>query len=366
MKVVPLRCRVWALAAAVLAGCAAQSPSQVPPVLTPTIVRDARALPFYVYAGECCRYASSGGDVTVYDLGLSGVALKITKGITSPDFMTVDRSGRLYVINRYWNSVVTEYDHGAKSPSRSFKLTNAYAATTDSSNNLYVALCPSCTPYGSGKGSVEVYEAGTMKRLRTITDGIDVPLSVAIDAKGNLYVADAAYSDSSIGVYAPGASKPLRKLTRGLKSPSQVTLDTSNNVYVLNNPVTGSQSVVEFEADSNKLLRTITNGVRSPQAIATDSTGTLYVAANGGDHGWIAVYPPGATTPSYEITHGANDPISLTVDAQDDLYVANHGQNSPIHERRAVCVYAPNTKKPLRCASVPRLYDLPTQLASGR
>ena len=366
MKIADLRCHAWVLVAAVVAACAtAPSPNQAPRLLPQTTARHDSAS--YVYVGECCRFANSGGNVTLYDTGLTGVARRITKGITDPGLMTVDGSGRFYVImNQFYKGVVTEYDPGSLSPSRRIENDDAWALATDSSNNLYVGSCPACHEYGYGKGSVDVYEAGTTRLLRTITKGADRPLSEAIDSNDNLYVANGTYPHPAVTVYATGSSKPLRKLTQGLTAPSQVVLDTSNNVFVLNNGGSGEQFVAEYEAASDKLLRTIRSGVQSPQAIVTDGSGTLYVAnANGYGHGWVSVYPPGASTPSYKITRGADFPVSLAVDAQDDLYIADDGHASPIHDRRAVCVYAPNTQKPLRCVPARRRFDLPTWLAPG-
>jgi hypothetical protein len=134
----------------------------------------------------------------------------------------------------------------------------------------------------------------------------------------------------------------------------------------MNGNDSGNPSVVEYEAASGKLVRTITSGLDSPQAMALDGSATLYVAnADGAPRGLISVYPPGASTPSYEIKQ-VYHPRALAVDGQNNLYVANVGYNSPVNDRRAVCVYAPNTKKPLRCVRGERKYDLPTSLASGR
>jgi DNA-binding beta-propeller fold protein YncE len=365
MKIADLRCHAWALAA-VVAGCAtAPSPNQAAPSLPQTTARDDSAS--YVYVGECCHFAGSGGNVTLYDSGLTGIARRITKGITTPSFVTVDGSGRLYVImDQFYAGAVTEYDPGSSSPSRRIEKDDAWALATDSSNNLYVASCPSCHEYGYGNGSVDVYQAGTTMLLRRVTKGAGRPLSEAIDTNDNLYVLNGTYPHPAVTVYAPGSSTPLRKLTRGLTGPTSVALDPSNNLFVMNDYGTGSGSIVEYESASDKLLRTITSGISSPQAIAIDSSGTLYVAnSNGSGRGWISVYPPGASTPSYEITREVDYPLSLTVDDQDNLYVANVGYDSPIRDRRAVCVYAANTRKPLRCVRAERRFDLPTWLATG-
>jgi hypothetical protein len=329
----------------------------------------AHKLPSYVYVGECCHFSNTG-EVTVYDLALTAVARKITSGVTTPSFITVDRSGRLYTINQfpyfYDNGGVTEYDRGSEDPSRSIKLEGAWAAATDGENNLYVASCLSCLPYQYGDGSVDVYKVGTTTLLRSITKGIDAPVSLAIDADGNLYVAnDSDNYRPSVTVYAPGSRKPLRTLTQGLTSPTAVALDPSNDLFVINDPVNGApQSVVEFEAASNKVLRTITGGILNPQAIVLDGSGTLYVA-NVPDvgHGWISVYPSGESTPSYRIKTGVHDPVALMVDGENNLYVAN--DRGAQNNRGTVCVYAANAKSPLRCARGPRRLDYPSWLAVG-
>jgi hypothetical protein len=367
MNIADLRCHSWTVAAAILAGCAI-TPSVNPALpLLPGAGGGAHTLASYVFVSECCHFASGGCSITLYNLGLTGVAERITKVAANPGFITVDRSGRLYdIVDRYYDGAVTEYDRGSTIPSRSIEKNDTWAVATDSANNLYVASCPTCHEYGFGKSSVDVYRAGTTKLLRTITKGIDVSLSLAVDTNDDLYVLDGSYPHPAVTVYAPGSSKPLRKLTKGLTEPNLLALDPSNNVFVMNGNDSGNPSVVEYEAASGKLVRTITSGLDGPQAMVLDGSATLYVAnADGAPRGLISVYLPGASTPSYEIKQ-VYHPRTLAVDGQNNLYVANVGYNSPVNDRHAVCVYAPNTKKPLRCVRGERKYDLPTSLASGR
>ena len=366
MNVAGFRRYASGVVAALLVGCAtAQSPNQAPPLLPPA-ERGAPKLASYVYVGECCRF-NDDGEVILYDQALTAVARKITEGVTTPDFITVDRSGRLYDINHFDGyGLVIEYDRGSETPSRRINLRGAWAAATDSANNLYVASCTSCLPYGTGNGSVGVYERGTKKLLRSITKGIDLPVSVAFDTDDNLYVANASYTKPAVTVYAPGSSEPQRRLTRGLAVPSAIGLDPSNNVFVMNNPVNGSPSVVEYKAASSKVLRTISNGIASPQAIALDGSGTLYVAnAPGSTGGWISVYPSGASAPSYQIKIAVNDPIALTVDGEGNLYVGNDGPDNPPRYVGTICVYASNARRPLRCVRGERRFDQPSWLAVG-
>ena len=261
-------------------------------------------------------------------------------------------------------SGVTEYDRGSEDPSRRIKLRGAWAVATDSSNDLYVAVCPSCVPYGYGQSSVAVYKAGTTRLSRSITTGIYAPVSVAIDTNDNLYAGDVSYAHPGVAVYAPGSIKPLRRLTRGLTGATEVALDPSNDVFVLNSSGISSEgpNIIEYEAGSKKVLRTITIGLSSLAAIAVDSSGTLYAANTPvSDPGWISVYAPGVSTPSYEIKDGIDGPQLVAVDGENDLYVANN-----TYVGATICVFAPNHRRPLRCVqSQQGQTDLPSAMAVG-
>ncbi|HEY2475493.1 MAG TPA: hypothetical protein VGI19_11910 [Candidatus Cybelea sp.] len=317
----------------------------------------------YIYAAECCHLYNSGA-VTLYDLALTEVVRTIT--VPTPNFIVVDRSGRLYTVNQSYQPSVTEYDQGSEKPSRRIRLGGAWAAVTDSSNNLYVAVCTACLPYGSGNGSINVYGAGTTKLLRTITQGVNIPVSVAVDSVGNLYVANRSYADSSVTVYAPGSTKILRTLSRRLTNPTQLALDASNNLFVMNASLNSYGSVVEYQANSSEILRHITNGVLLPQAIAVDDSGNLFVANSPEfSSGWISVYAPGQSRPSYKIKIGVHKPVALTADDEGNLYVADNGPNRAPRYIGTVCVYAANTQTPMRCVRRERRFDQPSWLAIG-
>jgi hypothetical protein len=360
MKIAGPRCLALA-AAGVLAGCATIQSLGPGPAFVPTANGEAHKPASFLYLAECCQQLfSNRGDITLYDLGLTRVARTITKHVSNPSAITVDRAGRLYMIS--WLDAfqgVTEYDAGSERPSRRIKLPYAWAAATDVSNNLYAAACPSCHEYITGKGSVDVYEAGTTKLLRSIKEGIDAPSALAFDTDGNLYVLNHSRYQNSVIVYAPGSSKPLRKLRQGLTEPFAIALDPSNNLFVIRNGYSSPPSIIEYRAASNKIVRTITKGLSSPQAMTLDGAGTLYVSNTPfPSQGWVSVYAPGASAPRYQITSGMNDPQLLTVDGEGNLYVGNddYGYGG------SLCAYAPKAKTPLRCV-VSGEYTSPYSLA---
>lgn len=372
MKIVG-SCYLALAAAGLLAGCAIVQNSGPGPAFVPSANAEAHKPTAFLYFAQCCRQIfSNRGSITLYDLGLTRVARTITKGVSNPKFITVDRAGRLYTIS-YYASYVIEYDAGSESPSRRVKLPYAWTAATDESNNLYAAVCPSCHEYVTGKGSVDVYEAGTTKLMRSIKDGLYSPIALAFDTDGNLYVLNVVPrhdSQNAVIVYAPGSGKPLRKLRQGPTEPFAIALDSSNNLFVMRNGYASSPSIVEYQAESNKVLRTITNGLSSPQAMTFDSSGTLYVSNTPfPSAGWVSVYPAGASAPSYRITSGMYDPQLLTVDDEGNLYVGNDEYGAALGrpdvssgESGSVCAYAPKAKKPLRCIATDQ-WSFPYSLA---
>jgi len=136
------------LAAALLSACGrAQPPLGVPgaiPQAPAGAARSAQAPRSFLYMAQCCAGFSYKGSVTLYDLGLTKDAHTITKGVSNPWALTVDRARRLYMVGFGYTQGVIEFDAGSDRPSRRVKLSYASAAATDASNNLYAASCPAC------------------------------------------------------------------------------------------------------------------------------------------------------------------------------------------------------------------------------
>ena len=65
-----------------------------------------------------------------------------------------------------------------------------------------------------------------------ITDGINGPEGLAVDAKGNLYVTNTPGND--VTEYARGSTTPKFTYSAELGDPAGVAVDTSRNVYVTN------------------------------------------------------------------------------------------------------------------------------------
>jgi hypothetical protein len=194
--------------------------------------------------------------VTVYDPGLAGIARRVTGKQLNPISIAVDGAGTLYVLDQsagYEGGIsVTEYDSGKTRPSR--RITGLYWGVTlalDRSNDLYVANCNTCVDSdrgtrATGHDSIAVYEPGATTPMRTITQGVHVPRSVAVDAAGYVYVANAGSvkpaHPASVSVYSPGSTSLLRTVKKGITDPQSLTTDNAGNEFLVNAP----SEVIEF------------------------------------------------------------------------------------------------------------------------
>jgi hypothetical protein len=241
-------------------------------------------------------------------------------------------------------------------------------------------------------GGIRIYSAdvhnSNVQLQGTITNGTTRPEGVWIDGKGILYLENGPQypAQADIEEYKPGATSPFFKITDGLNSPGAVAVGSDGTVYVNQLGEAGGGGVIGvvavYPAGKTKLERTISlnptpeygmsaGGMAFDQqgnlyaatignatevhvfkiapgssqatdlglqgyggsAIAIDGAGNLYA---GGGGGFIAVYPPGATSPSRTIptsfsVYGLTARQNGTLYAVADSFVAEYapGASTP-------------------------------------
>ena len=196
----------------------------------------------------------------------------------------------------------------------------------------------------NGAGYVEICPLSNLDCATIIGPHTELffPASIAVDSKGNIYVANAACNlggkTDSITVYAPGSigdQAPVRVIKgdrTGLLCPFGVAVDSIGEIYVANcggSCVSGGgigTSVTVYPAGSHgnvKPTATISGnntGLDQTYGIAVDSKRNIYVANNGGG---ITVYPAdsdGNVAPSLTVAGGR----AVTIDESNgNIYGAD-------------------------------------------
>jgi hypothetical protein len=272
------------------------------------------------------------GGVTVFALGNTHPAWKVPDADASgfQFSIAVDGSGDVYEAHEDLNDVAVYPPHGS-SEQRQIRagLLHPFSLWFDRNGSLYVTnypVLPSPTPTPSGPPTPTPTPPSAAQRNAKLPPGW-------------------------ISVYAPGGSRPSRTVTspRGYV-PMSLAFDGSGKMYVANGPADDNPNrnaglVLVYPRNGVRPERTISNGVHQPVSIAVDVTaGTLYV---GNGNGNVIVYDAGKSAPSYELS--AKLANSLALDSHGDVYVGDFAQPGSVSE------YARGSRKPMRTMSAGHL-----------
>lgn len=226
----------------------------------------------------------------------------ITTGIDLPVNVAVDLNGMLYVANN-GNGTVTEYPFGATSPSVTLSggpLVDPNGIAVDNNGTVYVTSGTS-----AGACYVLVYPKGASTPSEQI-NGFDLPVGLAIDRKGNLYVGDALAN--VVWKVRKGSTTPKKLSLSGLDDPVGLAIDPSNNLWIANNR---NNTVLGFHHGGTSPFVTITSGLTGPYSVAFQRSGTLFVGNSLDYPGDVLGYKSGSTTPFESIS--VENPAGLAV-----------------------------------------------------
>ena len=234
-----------------------------------------------------------------------------------------------------------------------------FGVATDASGNVYVADAGNnkvrmIVPAGVVSTFAGTGVAGGGNGLDTAT--FNSPMSVAADGSGNVYVAD--YQNdlirkiTSAGVVSTLAGSGATGATDGLDTaatfnlPEGVAVDAAGNVYVADNgnnlirKVTpaGLVSTLAGSGQSGSANGTGTAAsFDSPFGLAVDAAGNIYVADSGNNlirkitpSGVVSTFAGSGARGAKDATGTAasfNTPSGVAVDASGNVYVADENNN---------------------------------------
>jgi len=256
------------------------------------------------------RKISSGVIVTVAGNGAPGISgdngPATDAQLNTPYGVAVDNAGSLYIadwvgnnVRKVSNGVIstaagngTPGFSGDNGPATLAQLDAPYLLATDISGNLFISDWYNARIREVSNGVIgTVAGNGTFGYTCVAGPALDTALNqpegVAVDASGNLYIADAGnncVSEASNGMIAPIART-------GLDYPEGVAADTAGNLYIAdaNNSriLKVSNGIVTTVAGGNSAGFSGDGGPSSSallsyeEGVAVDSLGNLYIADSG-------------------------------------------------------------------------------------
>lgn len=139
-----------------------------------------------------------------------------------------------------------------------------------------------------------------------------------------VYVSSQESNQGAVEVYSTQgrAQPPVATITAGVSAPTGLAVDASGNLYVANN---GNSTITVYPPGMTSPSATYSTGVDAPSGVAVGADGTLYVAneSGGGSYaGTITEYPSGSMTPSVTIELAGQIPFALTLDKNNALFVS--------------------------------------------
>jgi sugar lactone lactonase YvrE len=204
-----------------------------------------------------------------------------------------------------------------------------FGVAVDASGNIYVA-----NYLGN---SVMEFPAGCASSSCVITlgGGFSYPAGVAVDASGNVYVANS--DNGTVMEMPPGcaSSSCVTTLGGGFAELFGVAVDASGHVYVAD---TYNNAVKEMPAGcaSSSCVTALGGGFSGPAGLTVDRAGNVYVADS--FHNAVKEMPAGCASSSCVTTLGGgfSYPAGVAVDASGNIFVADD-ENDAVKEMPAGC-----------------------------
>jgi sugar lactone lactonase YvrE len=172
---------------------------------------------------------------------------------------------------------------------------------------------------GNGEGAALTVDPGTQTSLSSFT----TPSAVAVDAGGDVFVAD---SEKNTVTELPAGGGTAVTLGSGLNAPQGLALDPAGDLFIAD---TGNDRVVEIPMVSGSLSTAaqavVASSLSAPMGVATDLAGNVLIANSGAGNvlelpnqgGVIGMLSP------FAIGSGLKKPTAIAVDANGNIFIAD-------------------------------------------
>ena len=154
-----------------------------------------------------------------------------------------------------------------------------------------------------------------------VSSGLNMPWGVAVDASGNVYIAD--YFNNAIKEWKASPQTVSTLVSSGLGEPMGVAVDGSGNVYFTDMK---NRAIKEWKVSTQTVSTLVSSGLIQPGGVAVDASGNVYFS----DYymNIIQEWKPSTQTVSTLVPSGLNVPMSVAVDASGNVYFSDRSDNT--------------------------------------
>ena len=183
-----------------------------------------------------------------------------------------------------------------------------FGGTVAANGTMYVSDAAIPHHLLGGEGA---YPAGSLQPQQFLTQDLHVPHGVAVDAAGDVFVADIYGITQTYVVEFPGGSLsgtvlPLDNLKNGSGAfLEDLVLDPQGDIVVAD---AGLNTVRFYPAPYGHQSQALTAGLSAPTGLAYGPDGSLFVGNEyvNSTQGNVVVFAPGSTSPTRTISTGIN------------------------------------------------------------
>jgi sugar lactone lactonase YvrE len=253
----------------------------------------------------------------------SGSVFMRGSGFGNPDGVAVDRGGNLFVADEGTGKVYELLAAGGytRLVTLSTQFTIPTGIAVDGNENVFV------TDQGTGR-VYELLAAGGYTTANQLGSGFSNPNGVAVDASGNVFVADTLNNlvkeilavDGTIPSSNPTINT-LGQANGNFDHPGSVAVDASGNVFVADTLHSLVKEIVA--AGGYVTVNTLGTGFSYDNGVALDGSGNLFVVDSG--HQVIKeLLAAGSYTTESTLDGVFNYPANATADGSGNVYVADY------------------------------------------
>ena len=148
-----------------------------------------------------------------------------------------------------------------------------------------------------------------------VSTGLNNPLGVAVDAAGNVYIADS--ENNAIKEWVVASNTVITLVSTGLNNPLGLAVDAAGNVYIAD---TGNNAVKKWTAANGVVTTLVPTGLSLPTAVAVDGAGNVYIAdrENNAIEEWTAANHTVTT-----LVPNPYGPTGVALDGLGNIYIVD-------------------------------------------